>query len=551
MLTDPHRLALPLLLSLLVACGGEGDDADKKPRLDVDQGEDQGVSPDLGAPDAAPDLGAPDLDAPDQDTPDAAPDAEPDLPVDEPDAAPDMALPPAPAAAILSPAAGDVTRRFEVPVIIEATSEAALTLTLALNGGAPQPIDLASAALGAGRWRVSVTPALGVNRAEITATDVHGQSAAASVTFTYGAPVAAGGAHTGAIRPAGLMSWGRNNKGQIGNAATSATPTPTPTLIAGPPSPAWITYNQNASVALGQDGSVWAWGDGAKGQLCLGASTDGTLDVADRSAPAQVQGFNAVAAARGYRHTLLLKADGTVWACGDNSDGQLGDGTTTDRDRPTQVTGLTDVVVIGAGSGSSLALRRDGTLWAWGDNSQGQLGGGADDTDPHSVPTQVPGLTDVFDVAAGKDHVLAITSQGALWAWGLNQSGQVGDGSSGADADVFAPKAITLPAPARAIFANANYSFAIVEGGAVYGWGQNFNGQLGLGMADTTEQPAPVLAAAGLVDAVWFALGATHAIAQTRTGGVWSWGWHFMGALGHPALEDRWTQTSPLELTFP
>jgi alpha-tubulin suppressor-like RCC1 family protein len=539
----PTSLRILPLLALLAACSNDDNDTIQRPTPDLgaDMQPIPDAAPDADVPDTdLPDAGQPDLDAPDADLPDA------DLPDMPEDSAPDLEPPVDPTLTILAPADRLVTRRFDVPVQL-ATTDAA-SLTVSLNGDAPIPV---APGADADSWTAHLIPAPGQNTATFAAEGRQGQRVEQTLTFTFGAPISAGAAHSAAIRDAGLLAWGRNNKGQVGLGAANTTANPTPTVIAGPPALATVAFSQNASLAVATDGSVWAWGDGANGQLGLGTSTDGTLDTADQHAPVQLPNTLAVTAARGYRHSMILKADGTVWTFGVNDKGQLGDGTTESRDRPTLVPGLSDVVAISAGSGFSLALRRDGTLWAWGDNSQGQLGLGVEDAEAHPAPVQVPGLSDLHDIAAGKDHILAITAQGQLYAWGLNQSGQVGDGTSGADADAFAPKPITLPAPVRAVFANANFSFAILTDGAVYGWGQNFNGQLGLGMNDTTEQPAPVLAAVGLVDPVWLALGATHTLAMTRAGSVWSWGWHFMGALGHTALEDRWTQTSPLELTFP
>ncbi|MFY0580812.1 RCC1 domain-containing protein [Cystobacter fuscus] len=125
---------------------------------------------------------------------------------------------------------------------------------------------------------------------------------------------------------------------------------------------------------------------------------------------------------------LVLHRDGHVSAFGENGNGQLGDGTTTDRHFPVPIPGLTDVVRVIGGSQHSAALRRDGTVWVWGNNGYGNLGLGTHDDEPHATPTRVPGLTGVVDLANGRDHLLALHEDGTVSAWGLNASGQLGDG---------------------------------------------------------------------------------------------------------------------------
>ncbi|WP_369406342.1 RCC1 domain-containing protein, partial [Archangium violaceum] len=120
--------------------------------------------------------------------------------------------------------------------------------------------------------------------------------------------------------------------------------------------------------------------------------------------------------AAGGDHSLVVRPDGTVWAAGRNSFGQLGDGSTSSRPWPVQVQGLSGVVAVAAGYGHSLAVRSDGTVWSWGYNSEGQLGDGT--TNNRTTPVQVSGLSGVVSVAAGRFHALAVRSDGSVWAWG-------------------------------------------------------------------------------------------------------------------------------------
>ncbi|HYO73261.1 MAG TPA: RCC1 repeat-containing protein, partial [Archangium sp.] len=187
-----------------------------------------------------------------------------------------------------------------------------------------------------------------------------------------------------------------------------------------------VTGTRHA-LQLRPDGTVWAWGQNNEGQLGDGTTTR-------RPAPVQVSGLSRIKAVAASRtHSLALRDDGTVWAWGDNSSGQLGDGTDSPRLTPVQVQGLSGIKAVTAGDGYSLAVKGDGTLWTWGDNSSGQLGDGTTTRRPN--PGQVSGLSDVVAVAAvqegavGDRHVVALRSDGTVWTWGNNNDGQLGHGT--------------------------------------------------------------------------------------------------------------------------
>ena len=119
--------------------------------------------------------------------------------------------------------------------------------------------------------------------------------------------------------------------------------------------------------------------------------------------------------ASGTDYTLALKSDGTVWAWGVNGEGQLGDGTNTDRLLPIQVPGLTGIVQVVSGGRSSLALASDGTVWSWGSNSNGLLGAGKENDGFSSTPLHLKGLTNVIQIVAGTYHSLVVKSDGTVW----------------------------------------------------------------------------------------------------------------------------------------
>jgi uncharacterized repeat protein (TIGR01451 family) len=219
------------------------------------------------------------------------------------------------------------------------------------------------------------------------------------------------------------------------------------------------------NLAVKSDGSVWEWVVFGVGQSCN--------YVSNRSTPTQVSGLSGVVAvADGGAHSLALKSDGTVWAWGDNSWGQLGDGTARSRTAPVQVSGLSAVVVIAAGQAHSLAVRSDGTVFAWGHNWYGQLGGGTiapvtTGLTP-SAPVQVSGLTGVAAVSAGYGHSLALKRDGTVWAWGHNGAGQSGDGTK----DNVRPTAAQVSGlTGVAAIAAAGYgSQAVKNDGTVWAW---------------------------------------------------------------------------------
>lgn len=245
-----------------------------------------------------------------------------------------------------------------------------------------------------------------------------------------------------------------------------------------------------------------AWGNNSSGQLGDGSTTHRLL-------PVQVSGLTGVAdiAAGNTQdlahpsHSLALKSDGTVWAWGSNSSGQLGNGTTTDSETPVQVVNasgagsLTDVIAVAGQAQHSVALKRDSTgvseVWAWGDNGVGQLGDGSSNSS--SMPVQVVGpggvgvLTDVIAVAAGVQHTLALTSNRTVWAWGANLFGQVGDSTTSPRRT---PVQVSGLFGVVAIAAGGYHNLALKQDGTLWAWGHNGFGQLGDGT--TVNRAAPV-----------------------------------------------------------
>ena len=183
-----------------------------------------------------------------------------------------------------------------------------------------------------------------------------------------------------------------------------------------------IAGGRDQMLAVKSDGTVWAWGYNAFGNL-----GDGTFTT--RTTPVQVSGLTgAIDVAGGRDHSLVLKSDGTVWCFGYNVHGECGVGNTSNKNLPVQVSGLTGVTAITAGANHSVALKSDGTVWTWGQGSNGRLGNNS--TANRSTPVQVSNLTGVVAIGTGRMHTLAAKSDGTVWAWGFNATGQLGNGNT-------------------------------------------------------------------------------------------------------------------------
>jgi alpha-tubulin suppressor-like RCC1 family protein len=271
-------------------------------------------------------------------------------------------------------------------------------------------------------------------------------------------------------------------------------------------------------VALEQDGSLWAWGDNSAGQL-----GDGTF--VNKSTPVRVgTATDWVALAAGHYYTLALKKDGSLWAWGDNSSGQLGDGTTYRKSMPVRVDSATDWVAVAPGSTHTVALKQDGSLWAWGDNTYGQLGDGT--TVPKLTPARIDTATDWVAMAAGNVHTVALKQDGSLWAWGVNTYGQLGDGTTDAK---FTPLRIDTATDWVAVAAGAWHTMALKQDGSLWGWGENNVGQLG---DDTTVSKLTPVRIGTATDWMTVAPGFYHTAALKQDGSLWAWGYNYYGQLG-------------------
>lgn len=367
--------------------------------------------------------------------------------------------------------------------------------------------------------------------------------------------------HSLALKSDGTVwAWGANDTGQLGDGTTTLQRN-TPVQVRGPGGVRYLTNvvaiaaGIRHSLALKSDGTVWNWGLNTYGGLGDGTTTDSNT-------PVQVKGLGGVgyltgvvAIAAGAGHGLALKSDGTVWAWGWNLRGQLGDGTTANRTTPIQVQGsggvgfLTGIVAVATAGQHSLALKSDGTVWAWGWNWAGQLGDGT--TTNRATPVQVSALTGMRAVGAGGDHSLGVKSDGTLWAWGRNDMNQLGDGTT---VDRTTPVQVTGPggvgylAGIESASGGAFHSLALMSDGTVWAWGRNVEGQLGNGTNTDESTPVQVHGSGrvGYLTKVRFvAAGYQHNLALTSSGLALSWGRNLEGQLGDGTTTNR---NTPVEV---
>jgi alpha-tubulin suppressor-like RCC1 family protein len=216
-----------------------------------------------------------------------------------------------------------------------------------------------------------------------------------------------------------LWAWGYNSNGQLGNNSTVHRSSPVQT-IAGGTNWAKVACGEGHTLAIKNDGTLWAWGRNVYGQL-------GNNSTVHRSSPVQTiaGGTNWAKVACGDDHTLAIKNDGTLWAWGHNEYGQLGNNSTVHRSSPVQtIAGGTNWAKVACGNDHTLAIKNDGTLWAWGRNSDGQLGDGTF-TD-RSSPVQIGTGQNWNKIAAGQTHSFGMKTDGTLWSWGNNSNGELG-----------------------------------------------------------------------------------------------------------------------------
>ncbi len=342
--------------------------------------------------------------------------------------------------------------------------------------------------------------------------------------------VSAGGDHTVALQSDGtLWAWGGNSSGELGDGSVTNRLMPVKVMT----NVKTISAGFFHTVVVKNDNSLWAWGSNGSGQLGVSAVTYSTL-------PQQVIGVTGVVTAlsAGLYHTVAV-AGGTVFCWGSNGYGQLGNNTTNNSSAPVMVPGLTGVTAVAAGSYHTVAMTDTGALWEWGSNTRGQLGVDTI-TNYSTIPIQPKGVGSVKALAAGFNHTVAVTADGAVWSWGANSYGQLGNGTKHDSNSPTTPAGLSM---ITLIAAGGNHTLALKDDGTLWGCGNNDYGQVGNGIVSFSTLPLPV---AGFTLATALAGGGRHTVAIADGGFIWNWGDNVYGQLGSGDYADR---PAPVRIT--
>lgn len=363
-----------------------------------------------------------------------------------------------------------------------------------------------------------------------------------------------------------VLAWSDNRYGDLGNGTTSEEPSTRSEPVYGLSDVKAVASDPSAGFALKNDGTVWAWG----------RSIDGSVDGIKRSIdglpgwtttyepmPVQVPGLSdVVEIGAGF----AIKADRTLWAWGYNYNFRLGTGTGNfQTTHAKQVPGMTDIEQVAASKENGYALKSDGTVWAWGNNGNGQLGNGTDGGDNwcqnsatpgcgSAVPVKVSGLTDVVSIGARLNGGMAVKADGTVWTWGLNgRYGELGTGTEctmipGEHSDRYGPGCranvpvqVTALSGVRSVAGFWNGAYAVKNDGTVWSWGYGRMGELGDGRhcynngaddsACVSKSPVQVVGLTGVAEVASYL---SAAFARKTDGSVWMWGFNSYGE--HPAL---------------
>jgi alpha-tubulin suppressor-like RCC1 family protein len=406
--------------------------------------------------------------------------------------------------------------------------------------------------------------------------------------------IGAGGAHSlAALAPDGqVYAWGWNVFGQLGrgNQGTPTTGEPIPAPVLNVPNAVEVSGGDLHCLARTADGHVWAWGYNTEGQVGNGPPNPTTDSV---PTPVLLQGIDSVTAIdAGGIHSMALRSNGEVWTWGNGQFGACGtnqrrdsrspdrailvepavaisaggkfsialaapkpssrvvvlgaDGTTTPAERPAlhDAASLGDIIQLSSGWTHTLALDAQHRVWAWGNNASGQLGvSGSAVADPVALDLPLEGAEGFVQIVARADHSLALRSDGAVWAWGDDMWGQLGIGAASPTA---LPTRVPVPNGVVLVAAGERHGLALDRDGAVWAWGQNLHGELGVPPTDQlTLTPAVVPSVIGPVS---IAAGGFHSLAVDVDGGLLAWGSGYRGQLGRANLLDSY---APVRVDVP
>jgi alpha-tubulin suppressor-like RCC1 family protein len=319
-----------------------------------------------------------------------------------------------------------------------------------------------------------------------------------------------------------IWSWGNNCSGQLGDNTTISKSSPG---LAVDRFSDWcqISAGECHSLAVRTNGTAWAWGAGSFGRL-------GDNTAVTKSSPvAVVGGFTDwCQLSAGCDHSIGVRINGSAWAWGANPFGQLGDNTTISKSSPVSViSGATGWCRVSAGLGFSNGVRANGGASAWGNSGSGRLGDNS--IVNKSSPALISGgFTDWCQTSAGSIHSLGLRTNGSLWAWGCNATGQLGDNTT-----------VSKSSPVSVVggftdwcqvSAGCYHSLGVRCNGSAWAWGSGCCGRLGDNT--TVSKSSPVSVVGGFTDWCQVSAGICHSLAVRTNGTAWAWGVALCGRLG-------------------
>ena len=325
-----------------------------------------------------------------------------------------------------------------------------------------------------------------------------------------------------------LWSFGQDGGwGRLGAGNTFVLTTPTQISTTADWKEVYATDYHN--VAIKNNGTLWAWGDNSDGQL-----GDGTLIT--KNVPTQIGTDQWKMVRAGRNHSVGIKQDGTLWAWGDNQKATLGDGTFVNKIVPTLINSGTNWKMVSCNIFRNIAIKEDGTLWVWGSNSPA-LGveNMGSSTAYITIPTQVGTDTDWEIATAGNGYFLALKNDHTLWVWGGGANGCLGNGST---TGIFLPTQMGTATDWQIVEADAFSSFGLKIDHSLYAWGRNMFGNLGDGTQTDLLVPTQITTAN---DWKMVGVSASFTAALQTDGSLYTWGYNGFGSLGDGTYEDQLT----------
>ena len=306
-----------------------------------------------------------------------------------------------------------------------------------------------------------------------------------------------------------------------------------------------VTAGDSFSVGLTADGKLYSWGINYNGELGNGTTGGNSVVPAPVYTEGELADKRIIQISSGGVHTLALDEDGQIYAWGSSHFGQLGDGTNNNHNRPVSIeiadlSANEKVIEVSAGHFFSAALTNEGNVYTWGDGEQGQLGNGlmVNSSSPVKVDTSgVLAGKQIVDISAGEAFVLALSSEGKLYSWGHNWGGQLGDGTIGAGADKSVPVEVNSTfnnEVIKQISTGWQHGAALTEQGSLWVWGGNWSGQIGDGTNINRNLPVKIGGAMTDVDIKFIELGSDYSVVGTSDGEVYHWGYS-IGVIDSPS----------------